>query len=457
MADMEFKEESEARVAEFKGRATRGAIFEVAAFAIEQIVRFWKQPNLTRLLIPEHFGLMLFVNTFNVGLVMLSDVGIEQSVIQNKKGSEPQFYNTAWTLQVIRGGALYGVALLLAYPLAWIGDNASLLWFIPVSALTVLFAGLGSTSEYELRRRVEPKRILVLELVVQSVSIIAMIAIAYSTRSIWALIIGPVVREAVRTFATHFVLIPGHRNRFLMDAVHRSEIIRFGRWILGSSALFFFSGMSDRFIMLPLLGEFVLGVYSIALMLVEAVIMLVGKVIHGILMPLFARIDEEGRENLKEVYYQARLRTDSVAVGVGILVVVGPWFIEFAWDDRYHPAGWMLQILCLRALTRIFVLPADACLISIGQTKMSFFNNVARTVMIFVGIPLGYYLGGDDDGPAGVIWAVALADLPSLFILWPKLWSEKILQPKRELLPLLFLGVGLLVGYGILPLLEWIF
>jgi len=46
---------------------------------------------------------MVIAGVFFQGLQMFSDVGIGPSIIQNKRGEPPHFYNTAWTIQVFRG------------------------------------------------------------------------------------------------------------------------------------------------------------------------------------------------------------------------------------------------------------------------------------------------------------------------------------------------------------------
>src|SRR5204863_421086 len=70
------------------------------------ILRLGSNLILARLLVPEMFGLMALVNTFMMGLQMFSDVGIGPSIIQNRRGDDPAFLNTAWTIQVMRGMAL---------------------------------------------------------------------------------------------------------------------------------------------------------------------------------------------------------------------------------------------------------------------------------------------------------------------------------------------------------------
>lgn len=46
---------------------------------------------------------MTIVNITLMGLTVLSDVGILQAIVQNERGEDAEFFDTAWTLQIVRG------------------------------------------------------------------------------------------------------------------------------------------------------------------------------------------------------------------------------------------------------------------------------------------------------------------------------------------------------------------
>lgn len=97
-------------------RAMRGAVISLGGTAGHQVMRLLSNLALTRLLFPEAFGLMALMQTFMIGLQMFSDIGLRPSIIQNPRGEEPDFLNTAWTLQVARGVVLWLGACALAWP-----------------------------------------------------------------------------------------------------------------------------------------------------------------------------------------------------------------------------------------------------------------------------------------------------------------------------------------------------
>src|SRR5688572_26141625 len=90
-----------------KSLAIRGSVWTIAGYSGSQTLRLVGNVIMAHLLFPGAFGLMLLVNIFLQGLRMFSDIGINPSIIRSKRGGEPVFLHTAWTIQVMRGGALW--------------------------------------------------------------------------------------------------------------------------------------------------------------------------------------------------------------------------------------------------------------------------------------------------------------------------------------------------------------
>src|SRR5687768_14214495 len=99
-----------------KQAALRSSMWTLTAFVLAQFIRFGSVLALQWFLLPDDFGVVNTVGFFIVLLAALSDVGIEQAVIQNKRGDDPDFLNTAWTVHVLRGVFLFVGACVVAYP-----------------------------------------------------------------------------------------------------------------------------------------------------------------------------------------------------------------------------------------------------------------------------------------------------------------------------------------------------
>ena len=396
--------------------AIRGSLFELAGYAGNIGLRVISSIVLRRLLSPEIMGLNLILDGLSLGLVLLSDVGIQQAVVQSARGDEPVFLDTAWSIHVVRGWLLWVLACLLALPLAWAAGEPAFVWLVPLHSFSIVLMGFGSTAEFTLRRRLLPGRIVRNDLIAQLAMLAVSTTWASHDPSVRALVAGGVTSAAVRTALTYVLARDvGRRDRFRWDSQARREIFEFGKWITASSAVFFVSSWGDRLLVVAMLGTDTAGVYATAILVAEAVGNALDRVIHGVFYPLFARVGREGLDALRVVYYQTRLRFDALTlIATGVLAMTGPWVIGLFYDERYQAAGWMLRVLCVRSATLCVVAPAETCLTSLGHTRYGFYQNVARALWVLVAVPVGHALGGVQ----GVVWAVALAGVPPLFVVW---------------------------------------
>ena len=142
-----------------------------------QALRLVNSWVLTRLLFPAAFGQMTLVTTLIVGITLLSDIGLAPSVIQSKRGDEPAFLNTAWTLQAMRGGGLFLIACALAWPAAAFYGDRTLLAVLPVLALSTLMTGFNGTSVLTLSRHMGVRRMFYFDFSSQIVALVVTVGV----------------------------------------------------------------------------------------------------------------------------------------------------------------------------------------------------------------------------------------------------------------------------------------
>ncbi|MAO27784.1 MAG: polysaccharide biosynthesis protein, partial [Roseovarius sp.] len=88
-------------------RLMRSGSWVLIGYGGSQAIRLASNLILTRLLFPEAFGLMALVSVVTVGLMMFSDVGVGPSIAQSKRGDDPAFLDTAFSIQILRGALLW--------------------------------------------------------------------------------------------------------------------------------------------------------------------------------------------------------------------------------------------------------------------------------------------------------------------------------------------------------------
>ena len=410
------------------------------------LIRMGRSLIMTRLLFPEVYGLMTLVWAVLYGLQMFADTGIVTTIIRDPRGDDPSFLNTAFTTNVLRGILLWVISCVIAYPLATFYHQPVLAQLLPATGLTALIHGFVSTAMYTRRRHMDFKRLTVLDLSNESVTFVVLIVWAYFSRDVWALVGGAVIGQLYLVVASHLYL-PGIRNRFRWDRSALDTFMGFGKWIYLSSVVYFLSTQSDRFLLGRYLDMAHLGVYGTATVLSGAVQTIVLKINSDVLFPAYSRVVQEGTSRLREVVRRTRLVVDAgMILPIAMLMMIGTRVVSLLYDQRYHDAGWMLQILCIRLLLVATLSNSESCLIALGYPKYSFIQNSCRTVAMFVAIPIGWSLARIE----GVIWAIALSEIPPLIVIWAGLMKHRMFSVVVEGRSLLFAAFGALLGLGVL-------
>jgi O-antigen/teichoic acid export membrane protein len=428
-----------------RAKMLRGSFFEIGGYGAQQVLRLASNLILTRLLFPAAFGLAALVMVLMTGLVMISDVALCPCVVQSKRGDDPDFLNTAFTIQVLRGLGLALLMFLLARPAAWFYREPALAPLVALGSLQLVFNGLHSTSIFTLRRELRLGWVNGLELGQSLIAIPLTVLLSWIYRSPWALVTGGVVGAACFAVASHFLPVP-YRNRFQWDKAAAHEIRLFSRWVLGSSTATFLGQQADRILLGKFLGAAWLGIYGVAANLGDAASAVVGRVISGVLYPVLSEANRTGRPDFADFYYRLRLRLDLFSMSVtGFLAGAGGWIITTLWDRRYADAAWIFQVLCVRAAFWLWVSPGETVLFSAGHTRYGFQRSATRLVGAVLFISLGYHFGG----VRGLVWGTVATEASTLLAIWPKLRELGLLRLRRELLAVAVFALACLLGVAV--------
>lgn len=335
----------------FSDRARTGTIWIVVAFGGGQIVRLAANITLAALLFEEVFALMALVTAVMMGLAMFSDIGLKPSVVQNSRGDELVFLQTAWTLQVIRGLVLFICAVLLAWPMSRIyGTNdplaKELLWLIPLVAFGAITDGFQSSRMLSAARQMDIAKVTKIEMLVQLSNAVLMVGLAWYLRSVYALAIAGLASSALRLWLS-YALLPGRRERFRLDREVVRTIFRFGKWIFLSTLISFLAIQIDRVLLAAIFPLAEVGVYSIAVSLALMVAVLNGALQSAIVFPWYSRMLDRGVP-LQDAFKRTRIPLLMVVTFLVALLVNGASsFFELAYDHRYVKGGDFLPVLAV--------------------------------------------------------------------------------------------------------------
>ena len=398
------------KVSALEGKALRASIWTFVSYGVRQCLRVVNSLVLTRLLLPAAFGETQLVTVLIVGMAMFTDIGLEPSIIQSQRGDEPDFLNTAWTLQSLRGIALWLLLLLLAYPASLFYHDPLLLKLIPVLSLSMVITGFNSTGLLTLSRHMDEGRIFWIDLSTQIAGLLVTVGWALWSPSVWALVAGNTATNLTRLALSHHRgLVPGHRNRFQMHRPSFQEISKFGRWIVLGTAFFFFASQGDRLTLGKLVSMSALGVYGIAYQISDVPRSIIQALSQKVGFPFVSRMSHLPREEFRREFL--RYRGYALWVGAVLLAAMSVWgdlVIRKLYTARYYDAAWMIPILALGLWHTLMYTTTRPALFALGKSSYNAIGNAAFAIAILVATPLAWRRWG----LFGAVIAIAAADLP---------------------------------------------
>lgn len=359
-------------------RVLRSGFWLMLDYGSSQALRLLSNLILTRILFPEAFGLMALVNVVLVGLAMFSDIGVNAAIAQNPRGDDPDFLDTAWTIGILRGFALWSGTLLLAWPVARFYNEPDLMLYLPVAGVSLIIAGFFPTRIATANRHLQVGRLTLIDLATQVISIGSMVVLALLTRSVMALVLGGVINPAVRLVLVHLFL-PGRGNRLRWEKSSVLELARFGKWIFLSTAFWFVTSQGDR----AILGKFVsletLGLYNIGYFLASFPYMLALALNHKLMIPVYR--DKPTAASPQNFRRQRQLRigmTGGLLVLLTAMAMLGPWLVDLLYDDRYFASGAIVTLVSCSLVPAVILLTYDPAALAAGDSRTFFIYSAAR-------------------------------------------------------------------------------
>lgn len=327
----------------------------------------------------------------------------------------------------MRGILVWLAIAIISWPVASFYAQPELTVLLPVVGLGAVIDGFASTALSTLVRRISPARQVALDIGARVLSLCVMIAWAWVSPTVWALVAGALVMSLITTGVSH-MLIPGYANRIMFDRAAFLSLFRFGRWVFLSTLLTFLLAQGDRVFLGKVLSLELLGIYTIAFILSEAALQPINMLAARILQPLYARLRDRGPDELRAKTYQTRARLLSIALpGVCLLAVFGQPIVELLYDPRYWQAGWMLRILAVGAIGGIMDATSDRAILAAGDSLGYLKLQMLRSMLFVGGVVTGYLVAGLTGLLIGMSCARLVAYVPlAYFLRRHGIWLPKL-------------------------------
>lgn len=446
-----------------RAKIERSAQLSVIKYGGNYGLRLVSTLVLTRLLAPEIYGVFAVVFLYMYILEMSSDLGLRSLILTKEGEVSENFLRTCWTVSILRGLVILvlscaiggGIALLQARDV-FAPDSpymAEVLpWAIAALGLGALIYGFESPMRFMNERRMAFGKVTVVDLVRNVVTLIATIALAYYLRSVWALVLGAMIRSVVHV-GLSFAVFRGVTFYPRLDRDDLRLLLTRGKWILSQSMLGGLAQASDRLFLGLVMSSTTFGFYYIARQLVDMVPQFL-KAMNGQMgLQVFSQLHQQSLTDFRRKFYRYRLVFDAFAgLSAGGLIILAPLLVEIVFDDRYAGVASIMQILILA------VLPVASIIMrSIFNAKREFRYTtmlwVLSIVTLWVGLSVSVFIF---DSTLMALFVIALYQFPETAVLLIIGKRRGWVSLRREPMVLAFFTLGAGLGWGVLQLWEFL-
>lgn len=240
-------------------KLARGAGLLVALRLSERGIGLISTLILTRLLTPGDFGLVAMATSVLALIELMGAFGFDAALIQ-RQDPQRHHYDTAWTYGVLFSAGIAALLLLCAPFAAEFYREPQLRQVLPVLAVGALLQGWENIGTVTFRKQMDFGMEFRFLLSKKLISFAVTMALAFTMRNYWALVVGIVVGKVCAVLISYYV--HPYRPRFSLAA--SGDLFHFSKWLLASNLILFLQNRSDSFILGRTVGAHDLGLYNVA-------------------------------------------------------------------------------------------------------------------------------------------------------------------------------------------------
>jgi O-antigen/teichoic acid export membrane protein len=263
----------------------KGAIWMVLFKLTERSLGLISTLILARLLVPADFGLVAMAMSVIALVELASAFSFEIVLIQRERPTR-EHYDTAWTMNVVLGIGCALLAAGLAYPAALFYNEPRLTLIVVVVAATLVIQSLENIGVVEFRRSMNFSREFSFLTSKKLVAFVVTLALAFLTRSYWALVAG-VVTGRVAGVVFSYRMQP-YRPRVCFRCYR--DLLSFSGWLFANNIVGFATARLSHFIVGRLHGPAALGFFTVGSEIAQLPATELTAPINRAVFPGFARM-----------------------------------------------------------------------------------------------------------------------------------------------------------------------
>ncbi|HEY5213719.1 MAG TPA: oligosaccharide flippase family protein [Acidobacteriaceae bacterium] len=429
-----------------RAKAARGGAWLGSGSFAEQVSRFARNMLLTRLLAPSAFGAMAIVLSSSSLVSSFSDVGLWPAVIRNPRGGDDAYLNAAWWLGIGRAIGIYALIFAAAPLVSRFYGMPDLSMLLRVALLSIVLDGMISPRSKLAQKEMKFGKWAFISNGGGICGVVLTVILSFVLRDVRALAIGYCCENAFRCLFS-YILFPGLPS-LKWDSHAIGDLLTFSKGMLGLSFLNLIFARADIFVLGKLYSPEALGIYTMAVYLVQTPSSFLINILGVTLLPAFSHVREDterGNRILSEV--------TSWIILLGLPAVVMIWqcgssLLTVTYGARYAAAAGALAVAAGVALLNTLNSLVTNLFYAAGRPALHRRAVGASAVVMMIAIyPACKYMGSVG-GQFAALLAIS-ASYALQIVRARSITGLSVLQYGRAVVPaMLVTAVILIVGVG---------
>lgn len=374
-----------------------GTQWTLAGSLINEVIHFAVSILLARLLVPEDFGLVATVGILTGLAGHFSGAGTGQALVRARH-AEQRHFDVIFTLQLLIGGLIYLVFVMLAPLFAEFFEQAVYQALLLVSGLNFFLRPFANIPGARLQRDLRFRPMVVINAAALVGSSGVSIGMALLDQGVWSLVIGGLSGALLRAILLNLHVRQGYA--LIWDRAIVRELGSYGVKVAANSLVEHFRGQSMVLILSKLNGPADVGLYNRASSLAIMPMRIVGTSPYQAVFRALAA-EQDNLDRSRYLYY----RTITLVAAYTLPLYILAWWlaepgIRFIYGEKWLASAEPLAILATTGLFRCVGNPSGAVIEARNRMSTEIRLNLVAWLMLVVGV-----LYGLQWGLVGVAWA----------------------------------------------------
>ncbi len=380
-----------------------------------------------RFLGPEAVGLVAIAILSMAIVEALTDTGLQQAIIQNKKRLESTEAGALWTLQATRGILIFLALLFLAEQFANLLNAPGASGLIQATAFIAVIKNTVNPGPSLILRDRNFRGIAVYEVAAGIIDLLTTFTLILIGLGPMAMVIGTAAGETTKLALSWLTLrTPLTPNTRWGQIAH---LTNFGKWIWGNSVLTLLLNQLDKILVAKYLGVSELGFYQTAAricqLLIAEPVMALGQYLFPTYAKLFREAPHEARRRFLRVL---KLTLAFLTVTAAMVLLISAALIDLVLGDAWHETQRLAQIFVFPMTAGAVIAILVPYLRAIAQPKQIL---IASGLQLFTLMAIAPHLI-QTYGATGMIISSGVACTVSLtHMVYAALWVNRSQPQKR--------------------------